>query len=143
MEPLSVAASLLSTLEATAFVSKATTELYRSLRDAPKELAQLSTRISQTRSRLDVQLHLYQSFSGGNTVALLPEEALKTLHADLIDAKNCLEAIWGLIPANGGHTNGKQRISWVMRDKRKVMKIVHKLQDIDNNLTAMHGTLSL
>ncbi|KAL8776935.1 MAG: hypothetical protein Q9213_008076 [Squamulea squamosa] len=143
MEPFSIAASLLTVLEATAVVSKAATTLYRNIREAPKELAQLSTRISQTRARLDVQLRLYQSLSNGNLKFFLPDDALNTLHTDLENAKTWLKSVQNTIAPKTGHSNGKQSFDWIMRDQRKVMKIVAHLRAIDNNLSLMLTTLSL
>lgn len=140
MEPLSIAASLLTVLEATASVSKSTIALYRNVREAPKELAQLSTRVSQTRSRLAIQIQLYQSLNGGSTKSLLPDGALVTFQADLENAKDCLGIIKGIRSAKGG---GKQCLSWVMQDKRKVTKVLLNLHDIDNNISALLTTLSL
>ncbi|KAL8775221.1 MAG: hypothetical protein Q9209_000227 [Squamulea sp. 1 TL-2023] len=143
MDPLSITASLLTVLEATAVVSKATIKLYRNVRKAPKELAQLSAHISQTRARLDVQLRLYQSLSNGNLKSSLPDDALVTFHTDLENAKTCLESIQNTIAARAGQSNGKQIFDWIMPDQRKVMKIVANLHDIDNGLSSMLNTLSL
>ncbi|KAL8910724.1 MAG: hypothetical protein Q9171_004017 [Xanthocarpia ochracea] len=143
MEPLSIAASLLSVLEATAVVSKAVIALYRSVCGAPNELAQLSARISQTRARLDVQLRVCQSIGNGSLKALLPDEALAVFEIDLVNSKNGLERIQETLSARSGHSNGKQCFNWVVQDKRKVIKVLGDLRDINDNLLSLLTTLSL
>lgn len=143
MEPISGIASVLSILEAAVSVSKTARDLYRNLRDAPKEFAQLSTRISRTRSRIDVQLQLHQRLSGGSLDTLLSNEALKVLHTDLIDATSCLTQMQDSVSTMLAHPEGRQRFVWVTRDKRKVIKVLQNLRDIDDNLSALLATLSL
>ncbi|KAI4248232.1 MAG: hypothetical protein L6R42_009360 [Xanthoria sp. 1 TBL-2021] len=143
MEPLSIAASLLSVLEATAVVSKATIALYRNVRDAPKELAYLANQISRTRVRLDVQVQLCQSLSSSNLAKWVPDEALEAFQTDLENATACLESVRDIIPAKANHKNSKHRFNWVFQDKRKVNKLLDNLRNIDSNLSAMLDTMSL
>ncbi|KAI4218136.1 MAG: hypothetical protein LQ349_008843, partial [Xanthoria aureola] len=143
MEPLSIAASLLAVLEATAVVSKATLELYRNVRDAPKELADLLNRISRTRVRLDVQVQLCQSLTSGNLARWIPDEALEAFQADLENAEACLESVRDIIPATSKDSNSRHRFNWVVREKRKVNKLLDNLRNIDSNLSAMLDTMSL
>ncbi|KAL8649455.1 MAG: hypothetical protein Q9226_005572 [Calogaya cf. arnoldii] len=143
MEPLSIAASLLTVLEATAVVSKATISLYRNVRDAPKELECLANHISRTRVRLDGQVQLYQGLNSGNLAKWIPDEALEAFHADLEKAKACLESVQDIVSARSNHSNSKHRFSWVAQDKRKVNKLLGNLRDIDNKLSAMLHTMSL
>ncbi|KAL8693183.1 MAG: hypothetical protein Q9224_003802 [Gallowayella concinna] len=143
MEPLSIVASLLAVLEATAGVTKKTISLYRNVRDAPEELAQLSTRVSQTRLRLALQLQSYQSLNKCSLKPLIPDGALPTFHTDLKRAQTCLDSIEGILSAKDGHSKGKQYLKWVMQDKCKVTKVLRNLHDIDENLSAMLTILSL
>ncbi|KAL8727872.1 MAG: hypothetical protein Q9166_005749 [cf. Caloplaca sp. 2 TL-2023] len=143
MEPLSITASLLSVLEATAVVGKATISLYRNVRNAPRELAQASTRLLQTRVRLDVQLRLYQSLSSGDLNILLPDEALTAFQNDLENANKCLESVRDTLSARAGCTHSKQCFGWVTQDKRRIMMVLSNLRDIDDNLSALLTTLSL
>ncbi|CAO1603332.1 hypothetical protein XANCAGTX0491_006920 [Xanthoria calcicola] len=143
MEPLSIAASLLAVLEATAVVSKATLGLYRNVRDAPKELADLLNRISRTRVRLDVQVQLCQSLTSGNLARWIPDEALEAFQADLENAEACLESVRDIIPATSKDSNSRHRFNWVVREKRKVNKLLDNLRNIDSNLSAMLDTMSL
>ncbi|KAL8676853.1 MAG: hypothetical protein Q9186_006660 [Xanthomendoza sp. 1 TL-2023] len=143
MEPLSIVASLLAVLEATAGVTKKTISLYRNVRDAPEELGQLSTRVSQTRLRLALQLQSYQSLNKCSLKPLIPDGALPTFHTDLKRAQTCLDSIEGILSAQDGHSKGKQYLKWVMQDKRKVTKVLRNLHDIDENLSAMLTILSL
>ncbi|KAI4136772.1 MAG: hypothetical protein L6R39_007619 [Caloplaca ligustica] len=143
MEPLSGVASILSVLEGTAFVSKVAVELYRNYRDVPEELSKLATRISQTRSRIDLQWQLCQSLSAGTPETLLLDEALKALQTDLKDAITCLDTVRDSTSAKRPHPSGKERIIWLMKDKRTVMNVLQHLRDIDNNLSALLLTLSL
>lgn len=140
MEPLSIAASLLSVLEATAVVSKATIALYRNVRDAPKELAYLANQISRTRVRLDVQVQLCQGLNSGNLAKWVPDEALEAFQADLENATACLETVRDILPAK---SNSKHLFNWVVQDKRKVNKLLDNLRNIDSNLSAMLDTMSL
>ncbi|KAL9591708.1 MAG: hypothetical protein Q9179_007449 [Wetmoreana sp. 5 TL-2023] len=131
MEPLSTTASFLAILEATIFVGKATAEFCHDIREAPKELSRLSSRILQTQSRLKIQLHLHQSLSNGNLDAFLTAEALKTLETDLKDVKTCLGVIQGSVPARADQSNAHQRLGWVLHEKRKVKKLLQSLRDVD------------
>ncbi|KAL8853128.1 MAG: hypothetical protein Q9221_002010 [Calogaya cf. arnoldii] len=142
MEPLSIAASLLTVLEATAVVSKATISLYRNVRDAPKELECLANHISRTRVRLDGQVQLYQGLNSGTLAKWILDEALEAFHADLENAKACLESVQDIVLARSNHSNSKHRFSWVAQDKRKVNKLLGTLRDIDNKLSAMLHTMS-
>ncbi|KAL8800623.1 MAG: hypothetical protein Q9182_005036 [Xanthomendoza sp. 2 TL-2023] len=137
MEPLSIVASLVAVLEATAGVTKTTISLYRNVRDAPEELVQLSNRVSQTQSRLALQLQLYQTLENRSLESLIPEGALLTFQADLKRAERCLNSIRGILSAQDGHSKRKQYLNWVMQDKRKVVKILRNLQDIDDNLGSL------
>ncbi|KAL9014081.1 MAG: hypothetical protein Q9173_001252 [Seirophora scorigena] len=110
---------------------------------APKEFAQLSTRISRTRSRIDVELQLHQRLSGGSLDTLLSNEALKVLQTDLIDATSCLNQMRDLVSTKSAHPEGRERFVWVIRDKRKVLQVLQNLRDIDHNLSALLATLSL
>ncbi|KAL9635165.1 MAG: hypothetical protein Q9204_002722 [Flavoplaca sp. TL-2023a] len=143
MEPVSIAASLLAVLEATAAVCKSITALYRNVREAPKELAHLCTQISQTQVRLNIQIRLHENLKNSNIGTLLPDEALQTLQTDLKDAEVSLESVRNMISATSGYCNSKQRFGWVIQDKRKVTKLLGNLWDIDNNLSAMLHTMSL
>lgn len=143
MEIVSASASLLSILEAAVSISKAATDLYHNLREAPKELAHLSSRIVQTQSRLNIQLHLYRSLSSDNLDSVLPVDAIKALEIDLNDAKTTLGIIQGSVSARAGQPNATQRVGWVCHKKPKVKKLLENLRDIDNNLSAMLTTLSV
>ena len=140
MEPVSITASLLAVLEATAVVCKSTITLYRNVRHAPKELAFLATRISKTQVRLDFQLRLCQGLSNG---FLVPDQALKSFQADLEDAKACLDNVRHIISADSDYSKNKHGFSWVVQDKRKVKTVLGNLQSIDNNLSAMLTTMTL
>ncbi|KAL9001457.1 MAG: hypothetical protein Q9169_000032 [Polycauliona sp. 2 TL-2023] len=143
MEPLGIAASLLTALEATAGVSKATIALYRNVRDAPKELEYLANQISRTQIRLDVQVKLYQGLNVGYLANWITDDALKAFLGDLENAKTCLDSVRNIIPASADYSSSKHRFSWVAHDKRKVNKVLDNLRNIDGNLSAMLGTLSV
>lgn len=143
MEPVSIAASLLAVLETTAVVSKATIALYRNIRNTPKELALLASRVSRTQVRLDVQVKLCQGLSYGSLADWVPDEALEAFQADLENAKTCLASIRNIIPANSDYSRSKHGYSWVVQDKRKVNRVLENLKDIDRNLSAMCDTITL
>ena len=143
MEPLSIVASLLPILEATAVVCKTSIAFYHNVREAPQELAHVSTQISRTRVRLATQVRLYKELNISKLENVLPDEALETLYTDLETAKTCLESVQILLSAKTSHGNDKQHFSWIIRDKRKVNKLLDNLRDIDSNLSATLGTLSL
>lgn len=143
MEPLSIAASLLAVLEATAVVSKATLALYRDVRDAPRELADLLNRISRTRVRLDVQVQLCRSLNRGKLAKWIPDEAFEAFQADLENAEACLESVQDIIPATSNDSNSRHRFNWVVREKMKVNQLLNNLRNINSNLSAMLDTIFL
>ncbi|KAI4186687.1 MAG: hypothetical protein L6R41_003331 [Letrouitia leprolyta] len=144
MEPVSGIASALSILEATARLSKATTEFYRNFRDAPRELAQLCANITQIQSRINTQLHVYQNLSGsGCSSNILPANALQVVETDLRTANSCLDSIRGSMVGKWDEPDRKQRLTWVVKDKRHVTKMLQVLGDVDSNLSAFLGTVTL
>lgn len=143
MEPLSGTASVLTILEATARVSKATTKLYWGFRDAPEELAQLCANISRTQSRIDTQLHIYQNLSRSGCAIALPADVLQDLETDLGSAVACLDSVRDSMAGKWDEPHTKQRLTWAFKDKREVTKIIQSLRDIDHNLSALLGTVML
>ncbi|KAL8976444.1 MAG: hypothetical protein Q9205_007548, partial [Flavoplaca limonia] len=120
-----------------------TITLYRNVRHTPEDLAFLANRISQTQVRLDVQLRLCQGLNNGFLASWVPEQALKTFQADLENANACLDNVRHIIPAESDYSKSKHGFSWVVRNKRRVHRILGNLQSIDNNLSAMLDTMTL
>ncbi|KAL8964704.1 MAG: hypothetical protein Q9183_004269, partial [Haloplaca sp. 2 TL-2023] len=144
MEPLSATGSMLAILDTTVLVSKATTDLYHSLKDAPAELAHYSQRILQTQSTLKIQIQLYETLTDKSLDLILPTETLKALKSNLDQVEENVDIGRTLVNEPEAHDlNVTQRLGWVLCRKRKAKKVLENLRSIDSNLSALLITLAV
>ena len=146
MDPVSFAASLLTLIEATKVVGKAAIKVRRELRDAPRELEHIASRILRARSRLDLQLHMHSDqlvnmIGRGDELTGLADFSSFKLSLD--SAKRCLNTIQEAMGPQRDRDSRIRSFRWMVREKRPVLMLLQHLGEIEDDLSRVSSVISL
>ena len=146
MDPVNFAASLLTLIEATTVVGKAAIKVRRELRDAPRELEHIASRILRARSRLDLQLHMHSDqlvnmIGRGDELTGLADFSSFKLSLD--SAKRCLDTIQEAMGPQRDRDSRIRSFRWMLREKRPVLMLLQHLGEIEDDLSRVSSVISL
>jgi hypothetical protein len=145
MDPVNFTASLLTLLHGASVVWKIAARLREGLRDAPHELASISTRVLLAQSQLTILLKIYekQCTLGNNDDLILSIEDLAPLQVSLALTKEYCHGLEQAALSRQSSLKRLEALKWVFRDKRLVTELIGHLEDVENALRTLLLALSV
>ena len=142
MEPLSVAASIISLLGATAKIAEVLTAFVRSTKNAPT----LAKKVLSEVSDINGSVAQLQDFLQGARTELRSRKAMIMMDQVVVSLTTCVLTVSELeaIVGTRNMTDPEKlltRVSWAKREKR-IAKLVNRLQWSKTSLTLMLTTLT-